>query len=60
MKRKRMIAGILLAGILAGILTGCENTDISKKEAEKPVITLGSDSYPPYNYLNEDGIPAFE
>ena len=53
-----MIAGILLAGILAGILTGCENTDISKKEAEKPVITLGSDSYPPYNYLNEDGIPT--
>lgn len=58
MKRKRMIAGILLAGILAGILIGCENTDISKKEAEKPVITLGSDSYPPYNYLNEDGIPT--
>ena len=25
---------------------------------EKPVITLGSDSYPPYNYLNEDGIPT--
>ena len=23
-----------------------------------PVITLGSDSYPPYNYLNEDGIPT--
>ena len=45
-----MIAGILLVVILAGILTGCENTDISKKEAEKPVITLGSDSYIPYNY----------
>ena len=29
-----------------------------KKEREKPVITLGSDSYPPYNYLNEDGIPT--
>ena len=22
------------------------------------VITLGSDSYPPYNYLNEDGVPT--
>ena len=41
-----MIAGILLAGILAGTLTGCKNTDVSKKETEKPVITLGSDSYP--------------
>ena len=58
MKGKRVIAGILLVGILVGILTGCKNTDGSKKETQKPVITLGSDSYPPYNYLNEDGIPT--
>ena len=58
MKGKRVIAGILLAGILAVTLTGCKNTDGSKKEIEKPVITLGSDSYPPYNYLNEDGVPT--
>ena len=58
MKGKRVIAGILLAGILAVTLTGCNNTDSSKKETEKPVITLGSDSYPPYNYLNEDGVPT--
>ena len=32
--------------------------NVTKKEREKPVITLGSDSYPPYNYLNEDGIPT--
>ena len=58
MKGKRGIAGILLVGILAVTLTGCKNTDSSKKETEKPVITLGSDSYPPYNYLNEDGVPT--
>ena len=58
MKGKRVIAGILLAGILAVTLTGCKNTDSSKKETEKPVITLGSDNYPPYNYLNEDGVPT--
>ena len=58
MKGKRGIAGILLVGILAVTLTGCKNTDSSKKETEKPVITLGSDNYPPYNYLNEDGIPT--
>ena len=56
MKGKRVIAGILLAGIIAVTLTGCKNTDSSKKETEKPVITLGSDNYPPYNYLNEDGL----
>ena len=53
-----MIAGILLAGILAVTLAGCKNTDNTKEENEKPVITLGSDNYPPYNYLNEDGVPT--
>ena len=58
MKGKKVIAGILLAGILAVTLAGCKNTDNTKEETEKPVITLGSDSYPPYNYLNEDGVPT--
>ena len=53
MKGKRVIAAILLVGISAATLAGCKNEDISKKETEKPVITLGSDNYPPYNYLNE-------
>ena len=57
-KGKRVIAGILLVGIIAVTLTGCKHTDSSKKETEKPVITLGSDNYPPYNYLNEDGVPT--
>ena len=35
-----------------------QNTDNTKEETEKPVITLGSDNYPPYNYLNEDGVPT--
>ena len=56
MKGKRVLTGILLVGILACTLTGCSDTDSTKKETEKPVITLGSDSYPPYNYLNEDGV----
>ena len=58
MKGKRVIAGILLVGILATALAGCKNTGENKKETEKPVITLGSDSYPPYTYLNEDGVPT--
>ena len=58
MKGKKVIAGILLVGIIGASLAGCKNTNTTKKEREKPVITLGSDSYPPYNYLNEDGIPT--
>ena len=58
MKGKRVIAGMLLAGILAVTLAGCKHTDVSKTETEKRVITLGSDNYPPYNYLNEDGVPT--
>ena len=49
MKGKRVITGILLVGILAVTLAGCKNTDENKKETGKPVITLGSDNYPPYN-----------
>ena len=37
MKGKRVIAGILLAGILAVTLAGCKNTDNTKEETEKPV-----------------------
>ena len=43
MKGKRVIAGILLVGILATALAGCKNADVTKKEREKPVITLGTD-----------------
>ena len=35
MKGKRVIAGILLAGILAVTLAGCKNTDNTKEEIRK-------------------------
>lgn len=58
MKGRRIIAGMLLVGILITSLTGCSESVHQKKEKNKPTITLGSDSYPPYNYLNEDGVPT--
>ena len=39
MKGKRVIAGILLVGILAVALAGGKNTDENKKETGKPGIT---------------------
>ena len=35
MKGKKVIAGILLAGILAVTLAGCKNTDNTKEETDK-------------------------
>ena len=54
MKLRRTI----VIGILAVTVAGCKNTDNTKEETEKPVITLGCDSDPQYNYLNEDGVPT--
>ena len=39
-------------------LTGCNKTDKITDTTEKPVIKIGSDNYPPYNFLNEDGMPT--
>ena len=43
MKGKKVIAGILLVGILATALAGCKNTNITKKEREKPCLLYTSD-----------------
>ena len=39
-------------------LTGCNKTDKITDTTENPVIKNGSDNYPPYNFLNEDGMPT--
>ena len=57
-ERKKSDCRHSACGNFSNCLAGCKNADVTKKEREKPVITLGSDSYPPYNYLNEDGIPT--
>ena len=40
----------------AGGLTACDGTDA--KNSDLPQILIGSDTYPPYIYLNNDGTPA--
>ena len=39
-------------------LAGCDKADKVSDTTKKPVIKIGSDNYPPYNFLNEDGIPT--
>lgn len=58
MKIKRYMVFLLTVCMLNVILGGC--TVISKNNTDNklPEIIIGSDTYPPYVYLNNDGIPT--
>ena len=47
---------LLAASTVLGGLTACGGTDA--KNSGLPQILIGSDTYPPYIYLNNDGTPA--
>ena len=47
---------LLAASTALGGLSACGGTDA--KNSDLPQILIGSDTYPPYIYLNNDGIPA--
>ena len=47
---------LLAASAAVGSLTSCGGTNAM--ESGLPQIIVGSDTYPPYIYLNNDGIPA--
>ena len=47
---------LLAASAALGGLTACGGTDA--KNNDLPQILIGSDTYPPYIYLNNDGTPA--
>ena len=47
---------LLAASAAVGSLTSCGGTDAT--DSDLPQILVGSDTYPPYIYLNNDGIPA--
>ena len=47
---------LLAASTALGGLTACGGMDA--KDSDLPQILIGSDTYPPYIYLNNDGTPA--
>ncbi len=56
----RWLVAVLAAGMLLS-MTGCSEKMTGQsgtEESEVPVIRVGSDSYPPYIYLDEDGNPT--
>lgn len=60
-KGKKVTVGLIfliLMAVLMTALTGCNKTDKITDTTENPVIKIGSDNYPPYNFLNEDGMPT--
>ena len=60
-KGKKIMAGLIfliLMTVLMTAFTGCNKTDKITDTTENPVIKIGSDNYPPYNFLNEDGMPT--
>ena len=58
MKKTRIFTAVLTFFVLMAVLAGCGKTDKVSDTTKKPVIKIGSDNYPPYNFLNEDGIPT--
>ena len=60
-KGKKVTAGLIfliLMTVLMTALTGCNKTDKITDTTKNPAIKIGSDNYPPYNFLNEDGMPT--
>ena len=57
--RHKGIMGIILGICLTGLfLAGCGLPQGAPQKDERPVIKLGSDRYPPFNYFDEDGVPT--
>lgn len=57
-KIKKLLITICMISIFAVILGGCgQKGSINKQNDEKelPEIVIGSDNYPPYNYVDTDG-----
>ena len=58
MKMKKLLSGVLALLILITALIGCGKTGKVSDADKRPVIKIGTDGYPPYNYLDEDGVPT--
>ena len=46
------------AALLLLLSTGCGGVDSAQKDSDLPEIVIGSDTYPPYIYMDNNGIPT--
>ena len=56
---KKAMTGVAAVGLMAALFCGCgtNHKQMQSEHAEEHLeqIIIGSDSYPPYNYLDENG-----
>ena len=55
MKKLRQIIAACMTGVY--LLAGCGSTatESTQQSSKLPQLVIGSDSYEPFNYINEDG-----
>lgn len=55
-KKGRILAAVCICSLAAGLLGGCEKNGKKEEEAQSlPEMIVGSDNYPPFNYIDKDG-----
>lgn len=60
-KHRQRIRAVMLIAVLISALSACtgRDADESFENAEAvPVLTIGVDNYPPFDYLDTDGLPS--
>ena len=50
MKKRKIFTVVLIFSMLMATLAGCDKADKVSDTTKKPVIKIGSDNYPPYNF----------
>lgn len=57
---KRSIISLIIVCLIGCMLCGCDKKQDTEKEIGKnaPKIVVGSDNYPPFNYMDENGNPT--
>ena len=57
--RPRLLFLLAVLCLAVCLLAGCAaRATTADPDADLPTIVIGSDSYPPFNYLSADGQPA--
>ena len=55
---KRMIVMLLMLCLLSVVLTGCQGGVTTQETEAVARVTVGSDTYPPFVYMDENGDPT--
>ena len=60
MRREKVAAFFSALACAALLIGGCSRANAAKraKEDDRPVIVVGSDNYPPFNYEDANGLPT--